>query len=75
MASEKADLYLNVGKTKVKITEDQGEMVVGGKHIDVVYHFIFLGSIKTNDVFYEMEIRRRIEMGRYARGANDNLER
>ena len=27
LASEKAGLYLNVGKTKVMITEDQGEMV------------------------------------------------
>ena len=32
-ASEKAGLYLNVGKIKVMITEDQGEMVVDGKHI------------------------------------------
>ena len=28
LASEKAGLYLNVGKTKVMVTEDQGEMVV-----------------------------------------------
>ena len=34
-ASEKAGLYLNVGKTKVMMTEDQGEMVVDGKHIEV----------------------------------------
>ena len=33
LASEKAGLYLNVGKTKVMMTEDQGEMVVDGKHI------------------------------------------
>ena len=31
LASEKAGLYLNVGKTKVMMTEDQGEMVVDGK--------------------------------------------
>ena len=36
LASEKAGLYLNVGKTKVMMTEDQGEMVVDGKHIEVV---------------------------------------
>ena len=28
LASEKAGLYLNVGKTKVMMTEEQGEMVV-----------------------------------------------
>ena len=33
LASEKAGLYLNVGKTKVMMTEDQGEMVVDGKQI------------------------------------------
>ena len=33
LASEKTSLYLNVSKTKVMMTEDQGEMVVDGKHI------------------------------------------
>ena len=28
LASEKAGLYLNVGKIKLMMTEDQGEMVV-----------------------------------------------
>ena len=37
LASEKAGLYLNVGKTKVMMTEDQGEMVVDGKYIEVYY--------------------------------------
>ena len=47
LSSEKACIYLNVGNTKVMITEDQGEMVVDGKHIEVVSHFIFLGSLIT----------------------------
>ena len=68
LASEKADLYLNVGKTKVMMTEDQGEMVIDGKHIEVVSHFIFLGSLITKDGFYEKEIRRRLAMGRSAMG-------
>ena len=51
LASEKAGLYLNLGKTKVMMTEDQGEMVVDGKHIEVVSHFIFLGSLTTKDWF------------------------
>ena len=64
MSSEKAGIYLNVGKTKVMITEDQGEMVVDGKHIEEVSHFIFLGSLITKDGFCEREIRRRLAMGR-----------
>ena len=76
LASEKVGLYLNVGKTKVMMTEDQGEMVVDGKHIEVVSHFIFLGSLITKDGFCEKEIRRRLAMGRSAiRGINENLER
>ena len=68
LASEKAGLYLNVGKTKVMMSEDQGEMVVDGKHIEVVSHFIFLGSLITKDGFCEKEIRRRLAMGRSAMG-------
>ena len=68
MTSENAGLYLNVGKTKVMMTENQGEMVVDGKHIEVVSHFIFLGSLITKDGFCEKEIRRRSAMGRSAMG-------
>ena len=68
LASEKAGLYLNVGKTKVMMSEDQGEIVVDGKHIEVVSHFIFLGSLITKDGFCEKEIRRRLAMGRSAMG-------
>ena len=68
LASEKAGLYLNVGKTKVMMTEDQGEMVVDGKHIEVVSHFIFLVSLIPKDGFCEKEIRRRLAMGRSVMG-------
>ena len=66
LASEKAGLYLNVGKTEVMVTEDQLEMVVDGKYIEVVSHFIFLRSLITKDGFCEKEIRRRLAMGRSA---------
>ena len=76
LASEKACLYLNVGKTKTMTTEDQGEMVVDGKHIEVVSHFIFMGSLIAKDGFCEKEISRRLAMGRSAiGGTNENLER
>ena len=68
LASEKAGLYLNVGKTKVMMTEDQGEMVVDGKHIEVVSHFIFLGSLITKDGFCEKDIRRRLAICRSVMG-------
>ena len=68
LTSEKAGLYLNVGKTKVMMTENQGEIVVDGKHIEIVSHFIFLGSLITNDGFCEKEIRRRLSMGISAMG-------
>ena len=38
------------------------------KHIEVVSHFIFLGSLITNDGFCDKEIRRRLAMGRSAMG-------
>ena len=68
VVSEKAGLYLNVDKTKVMMSEDQGEMVVDGKHIEVVSHFIFLGSLITKDGFCKKEIRRRLAMGISAMG-------
>ena len=74
LASEKAGIYLNVGKTKVMMTEDQGEMVIDGKYIEVVSHFIFLGSLITKDGFCEKEIRRRLAMGRYAMGGLTKME-
>ena len=44
-ASEKAGLYLNVGKTKVMTTGDIGEVTVDGKDIEVVTKFVFLGTL------------------------------
>ena len=44
-ASEKAGLYLNVGKTKVMTTGDIGEVTVDGKDIEVVTKFVFLGAL------------------------------
>ena len=73
-ASEKTGIYLNVGKTKVMITDDQGEIVVDSKHIQVVSHFILLGYLISMGGFCEREIRRRLTMGRSTMGGtNDNL--
>ena len=67
-ASEKAGLYLNVGKTKVMTTGDIGEVTVDGKDIEVVTKFVFLGALITKDGLCEKEVRRRIAMGKAAMG-------
>ena len=51
LTSENVGIYLDVGKTKLMMTEDQAEMVIDGKHNEVVSHFIFLGSLITKDGF------------------------
>ncbi len=67
-ASEKAGLYLNIGKTKVMTTGDIGEVRVDGKDIEVVAKFVFLGALITKDGLCEKEVRRRIAMGKAAMG-------
>ena len=67
-ASEKAGLYLNVGKTKVMTTGDIGEVTVDGKDIEVVTKFVFLGALITKNGLCEKEVRRRIAMGKAAMG-------
>ena len=67
-ASEKAGLYLNVGKTKVMTTGDIGEVTVDGKDIEIVTKFVFLGALITKDGLCEKEMRRRIAMGKAAMG-------
>ena len=68
LASEKAGLYRNVGKTKVMTTGDVGEVTVDGKDIEVVTKFVFLGVLITKDGLCEKEVRRRIAMGKAAMG-------
>ena len=52
-ASEKAGLYLNVGKTKVITTGDIREVTVVGK---VVTKFVLLGVLITEDALCEKEV-------------------
>ena len=52
-ASEKAGLYLDVGKTKVMTTGDIGEVTVDGKDIEVVTK---LGALITKDRLCEKEV-------------------
>ena len=66
--SEKAGLYLNLGKTKVMTTGDIGEVTMDGKDIEVATKFVFLGALITKDGLCEKEVRRRIAMGKAAMG-------
>ena len=74
-ASEKAGLYLNVGKTKVVTTGDIGEVTVDGKDIEVVTTFVFLGTLITEDGLCEKEVRRRIAMGKAAMGGLTSIRK
>ena len=66
-ASEKAGVYLNVGKTKVMTTGDIGEVTIDGKDIGC-NEFVFLGALNTEDGLCEKEVRRRISMRKAAMG-------
>ena len=67
-ASEKAGLYMNVGKTKVMSTGDIGQVTVDRKDIEVVTKFVFMGALITTDGLCEKEVRRRIATGKAAMG-------
>ena len=54
--SEKAGLYLNVGKTKLMTTGDIGEVIVDGKDLEVVMQFDFLEALITKDGLCENEV-------------------
>ena len=72
-ASEKAGLYMNVGKTKVMTRGDIGEVTVDGKDIQVVTKLVFLGAQITEDGLCEKEVRRRIAMGKAAMGGQTSI--
>ena len=68
-SSEKAGLYLNVNKTKVIATGELDSIIVDGENIEVVERCVFLGALITSDGQIDMELRRRIAMGKSAMGS------
>ena len=68
-SSEKAGVYLNVKKTKVMSTRELYSIIVDGGNIEVVERFVFLGALITSDGHIDMELRRRIAMGKCAMGS------
>ena len=64
--SEKARLYFNVKKTKVMTTATWENFEVDGETIEVVSSFTFLGSMIEKEGRSDIEIRRRVTMGKTA---------
>ena len=57
---EKADLKLNIQKTKIKASGPIISWQIYGETMETVTHFIFLGSKITADSDYSHEIRKRL---------------
>ena len=68
LASAEAGLFLNVDKTKIMTTGDATNINIGGKAVECVNKFSFLGAMLTNDGACVTEVKRRITMGKAAMG-------
>ena len=64
--SEKADLKLNIQKTKIMASGPITSWEIDGKTVETVSNFIFLGSKITADGDCSHEIKRRLLLGRKA---------
>ena len=62
--SEKADLKLNIQKTKIMAASPITSWQIDGKTVETVSDFIFLGSKITADGDCSHEIKRRLLLGR-----------
>ena len=64
--SEKADLKLNIQKTKIMASGPIILWQIDGETMEIVSYFIFLGSKITEDGDCSLEIKRRLLLGRKA---------
>ena len=64
--SEKAGLYFNIKKTNIMTTEEEDSFVVDGEEIETVTSFTFLGSVIEKEGKCDMEINRRVAIGKTA---------
>ena len=62
--SEKADLKLNIQKTKIMASGPITSWQIGGEMMETVTDFIFLGSKITADGDFSHEIKRCLFLGR-----------
>jgi ABC-type histidine transport system ATPase subunit len=65
-SSKKAGLKLNIKKTRVMSTGEQGNILVDGEEIRTVTSYKFSGALITNDGYIYDEIKRRISLGKAA---------
>ena len=70
---EKVGLKLNIQKTKIMASGPITSRQIGGKTMETVSDFIFLGSKITADGDCSHEIKRRLLLGRKAMTNLDNI--
>lgn len=66
LASEQAGLSLNIKKTKVLSNSGMTTFTANNENIEVVDHFVFLGSVIDEDSGCTRELTRRLALGRSA---------
>ena len=71
--SEKADSKLNIQKTWIVVSVSITSWQIGGKKVETVTDFIFLGSKITADDDHNHEIRRCLLLGRKAMTNLDSI--
>ena len=71
--SEKADLKLNIQKTKTMASGPVTSWQIDGETMKTVKYFIFLGSKITADGDYSHEIKRHLLLGRKAMTNLDSI--
>ena len=71
--SEKADLKLNIQKTKIMASGPITSWQIDGETMETVTGFIFLGSKITADCDFSHEIKKRLLLGRIAMTNLDNV--
>ena len=71
--SEKADLKVNIQKTKIKASGPITSWQIDGRKVETVTDFIFLGSKITVDSDCSHEIKKRLLLGRKAMTNLDSI--
>ena len=71
--SEKADLKLNIQKTKIMASSPIILWQIDGETMEIVSYFIFLSSKITEDGDCSLEIKRRLLLGRKAMTNLDSI--
>ena len=71
--SEKVCLKLNIQKTKITASGPITSWQIDGETVEIVTHFIFLGSKITADGDCTNEIKRHLLLGRKAMTNPDNI--